>query len=63
MKFRLEIDTGNAAFSDGNLGNEIARILKKVAAKVCDDTRALHGDSKLHDYNGNTVGTYGYESD
>jgi hypothetical protein len=51
---RIEIETDNAAFADGGLGEEVGRILTKLAGdfRVYGEPRS----SKLMDYNGNTVG-------
>ena len=48
----LEIETGNAAFADGNEAAELARILREAARKIENG----HTEFKLHDYNGNRVG-------
>ena len=54
--FKLEIETGNAAFfdMDGNpdAGAEIARILRRVAEAMENGSRGM----QLHDANGNHVG-------
>ena len=55
--FMLEIETGNDAFSSGNKGPEIARILRKVAAIVEADGRADR--RRVLDINGNSVGRWG----
>lgn len=52
--FKLEIDTGNAAFEDEGKGYEIARILRDIAAKV--ENGADSGS--VRDLNGNKVGTF-----
>lgn len=52
--FKLEIDTGNAAFDYGDKGYEIARILRDIAAKV--ENGADSGS--VRDLNGNKVGTF-----
>ncbi len=51
---RIEIETGNAAFADGNEANELARIARRlnIGADVCGD---------IHDSNGNRVGHCEYE--
>lgn len=49
----LTIDTGNAAFDDGNREAEVARILREAADKI----EAGYEDFTLRDYNGNKVGT------
>lgn len=55
--FRLEIETTNAAFGDdpgADRERELARILREVAARA--ETGQTSG--AVHDYNGNTVGTW-----
>lgn len=49
----LTINTGNAAFDDGNREAEVARILREAADKI----EAGYEDFTLRDYNGNKVGT------
>lgn len=51
--FRVKIETGNAAFSDGNRNYEIARILRELADKL----EHGHEPATVRDINGNTVGT------
>jgi hypothetical protein len=55
-KFKLEIETGNAAFgdSDAERGAEIARILRDVALRL--DKGDEYG--VIHDSNGNRVGEF-----
>jgi hypothetical protein len=61
---RISIDTDNAAFADGNLGDECARILRVAAnqlALILDPESGLArpGDAfPLYDINGNKVGQY-----
>lgn len=50
--FTITIETGNAAFDDGNEGNEVARILRAAADKAEAGSTA----TPLRDYNGNVVG-------
>ena len=55
----IKINTDNAAFSDSNLGSEIARILKSYAnaiETVVDPDTSWKLETKLRDINGNTVG-------
>jgi hypothetical protein len=53
--FKLGIETGNAAFADGNAPAEVARILRNLADRI--EGRACLPDSvRLFDSNGNTVG-------
>lgn len=54
MKFKLEMDMGNAAFDPACPEWEVARILKDIARRV--EFGATEG--KLRDSNGNTVGTF-----
>ena len=56
--FKLEIDTGNAAFDDGQKPYELARILRIIAERVehgCEVGNAV-------DLNGNTVGRFEVEA-
>ena len=55
----IKINTDNEAFSDSNLGSEIARILKSYAnaiETVVDPDTSWELETKLRDINGNTVG-------
>lgn len=57
MTFTLTINTDNAAFEDNEGRDEIARILRKVAADVeyySDSIR--HTQITIMDVNGNAVG-------
>jgi len=56
--FRLQIETGNAAFHEDGAG-EISRILENVAERV------KNGDHTgiVRDVNGNTVGSFELEID
>lgn len=49
---RMELD--NAAFTDGNEGVEVARILRTLADKCERADEAT--DARISDYNGNNVG-------
>ena len=53
----IEIETGNAAFADGNEAAELARILREAAQRI------EHGCTgfPLRDNNGNRVGYCEYE--
>jgi hypothetical protein len=51
MRFTLKIDCGNAAFSDGMRGEEVAR--------TEDDTDT--GIHAIRDINGNVVGDFGFQ--
>lgn len=58
--FSLEIEMGNAAFSD-DPGAEVARILRDIADKVTRGAGFAVGDATgtpIHDVNGNRVGTW-----
>lgn len=50
---RITIDTGNAAFDDGNREAEVARILREAADRI----EAGAEDFTLRDINGNKVGS------
>ena len=60
--FKIEIKTGNAAFTDPYTGeysgwdenHEVARILREIADKIDDGKR----EGKAIDYNGNSVGEF-----
>ncbi len=55
MSITITINCDNAAFEGEDCGPEIARILRKLAAKVAINV----GDGcKLHDSNGNSVGRF-----
>jgi hypothetical protein len=63
MKFKLEIDMGNAAFDTSEEGNdacngiEVARILRDLAKQVDSGVNLESGmGRKVYDYNGNKVG-------
>ena len=58
--FVLKIESGNAAFSDGNAGSEVARILRELARKVEDSS---DGSGRLFDANGNGVGHWSMADD
>jgi len=62
MKFKIEIDCGNAAFGDdengADAGPEVARILAGLAHVI--QTRGYLQDILLRDINGNKVGTAGF---
>jgi hypothetical protein len=56
----IKIRTDNAAFSDGNGGAEVARILRALASRLeaVEDRYALRPlTDDLRDINGNTVGS------
>lgn len=63
MLFRLEIETGNAAFGE-DTGAEIERILSDLAVQIGEDLNPSRGArGTLRDINGNTVGTWRYTPD
>jgi hypothetical protein len=53
--FTLSFNMDNAAFADGNHPDEVARILRDIAARVGEQ-----GDEYgiIYDYNGNVVGNW-----
>lgn len=53
VQFKLEINSGNAAFQDDALG-EVSRILCEIAGQI--DTGRDHGSCR--DINGNRVGKW-----
>ena len=54
-RIKIEIETKNAAFDDGNAPQEVARILRELAERM--ETRACLPDTvNLYDANGNRVG-------
>jgi hypothetical protein len=55
-EFILRIQTDNAAFNEneGNLGTELARILRDVATRIDGASDLALGDAR--DINGNRVG-------
>lgn len=58
MKFKLEIDCGNAAF-EPDAATEVARIL----VNMCDTTLPFDASGKLWDANGNVVGFFRFEEE
>lgn len=59
MKAKIEIDCGNAAFDffSGGPAPEVARILKKLAARIEEEGIDLPDyEIGLYDINGNKVG-------
>lgn len=60
MKFKLEMDLNNAAFSDGDGAEELARILDDLAKRVATTPFPTTGEFRLRDSNGNTVGKARY---
>jgi hypothetical protein len=63
--FTVQINTDNTAFDEDTCRVELARILRLLANKVAvqpppEDEEAFIGGT-LHDMNGNTVGSWGWE--
>lgn len=59
MKFEIQFDMNNQAFSDDACGAEVARILHRVAGVVESQSNldlAYDFNYTLRDVNGNTVG-------
>jgi hypothetical protein len=57
LKFKLNIECGNAAFVDDQ-NAEIARILRAVAADLEADTSGRLYEQHFRDSNGNRVGSF-----
>lgn len=55
--FKLQFDTGNAAFTDGDGPDEAARILRLIA----DRAESRDGGGAIYDVNGNRIGTWSAE--
>ncbi len=55
-KVQLSIELGNAAFEDGPVEFEVARILRDLADKL--ESNGLDGEFSVRDINGNTVGQF-----
>ena len=58
MECIIRIGMENAAFSDGNEGAELARILRKLADRIESAGDAPRCFENIRDVNGNTVGRY-----
>ena len=58
LTIKIQTDPVNAAFTDGNMGNELSRILKKYADSIKEvgESDLFLLDTKLYDYNGAAVG-------
>jgi hypothetical protein len=54
-RYRITIETGNAAFADGNGLAEVARILRELAERI-EDRACFPEVMRLYDVNGNHVG-------
>ena len=63
MKFIIRIGMENAAFSEGNEGTELARILRKLADRIESAGEAPRCFENIRDVNGNTVGQYAAKPD
>lgn len=59
--FTLTIETDNEAFTAGALGDEVARILRKVADRAEEGLSLGVDGGKLMDANGNSVGRWEYQ--
>lgn len=57
--FKIEIETGNAAFEDDSRNYELARILRQIAERLENGENA----GRVLDYNGNKVGAFEIEED
>jgi hypothetical protein len=57
--FKIEIETGNAAFEDDNRNYELARILRQIAERLESGEDA----GRVLDINGNKVGSFEMEED
>ncbi len=55
--FKMEFDTGNAAFDDGCGPAEVARILRVAAVRIDGGTK----QGVVADVNGNRIGTWSVE--
>jgi len=58
LTIKIQTDPVNDAFTNGNMGNELSRILIKYANSIKEvgDSDLFALDSKLYDYNGAPVG-------
>ena len=58
LTIKIQTDPVNDAFADGNMGNELSRILIKYANSIKDigEAELFMLDSKLYDANGEAVG-------
>lgn len=54
---KIEFQTDNAAFDDGNDVAEISRILDKIRDSVLEG----HESGLIHDLNGNRIGGWNYD--
>jgi hypothetical protein len=58
--FNLNLETGNAAFDDGNAPHEIARILRDVARRI-EGGEDCYKFRNVLDVNGNIVGQFRFK--
>tara|TARA_R100001509_G_scaffold155843_1_gene118619 strand:- start:759 stop:1040 length:282 start_codon:yes stop_codon:yes gene_type:complete len=58
LTIKIQTDPVNDAFTNGNMGNELSRILKKYADSIKEvgESDLFLLDTKLYDYNGAPVG-------
>ena len=58
LTIKIQTDPVNDAFSNGNMGSELSRILIKYANSIKEvgESNLFMLDSKLYDYNGAPVG-------
>lgn len=58
LTIKIQTDPVNDAFSGGNMGNELSRILIKYANSIKEvgESNLFMLDTKLYDYNGAAVG-------
>ena len=56
MRFNLTINTDSAAFDEDERGHEIARILRRIADEIEEDSAVIRG--MVRDINGNKCGEY-----
>jgi len=64
---QISIEINNDAFSDGNAGREVERILNSIVWQTTSNPKTGWElnclTSKLRDYNGNTVGKVKIDND
>lgn len=63
MRILIEMNTDNAAFADDNWSYETARVMRKLVddIELANDCMELDG-KRLHDINGNHIGTVKIEA-
>lgn len=57
MEFNLAMNMDNAAFEE-TPGQELSRILKRLASGLIDIAPGDTLEGKIHDINGNKIGTW-----